>query len=628
MDILLYLAKLAQSRKEVGVIGLGTFYKKKSPGRYDVSSHTFIPPSFTLHFKTDISEENALAEYIHQEKKISIDSANYFIGKFADELHQQLQENKQAALGVLGKLVSTDEGIVYEPGTESDSADYYGLPSLAAVTIPKTANENLELPATESANDIPAGEQPELAVQEAPDFSEITDLKEEDTETAQELPTIETVEDSEEESAEEESATETVEELETEQDLNLESEEAEIEEEIVEEPAPEEEGATETVEELETEQDLDLESEEAKIEEEIVEEPAPEENDEISNPPVIETVEDLEEEEAAEEEIEEPAFEEENKTEAEEEPAIEELTEEEIVVEESTLEENNEVSNPPIIETVEDLEEEEATAEEEIKDPALEENDEVSNPPIIETVEDVEVESAEEECTTETEEELETVTTENRIEEANPGGIMDSVFIINETPPAKEPKNFYKSSAEQNEEKPTPFYLKAVLGLMLFLIILFTLSLLFPSFIEKLVGIPNTAPIDTIQKKPVVIAKHSIDTLAKQDSIKAQSLKQDSIKPDTIKKAEPIPVATVLPTTYEVIGSSVIRSTEASAFIADMKAKYGIRAKIVSREKGRKMKISIATFPTKKEADAQIIPLEKKLGISGMYTFTNTHKPL
>ncbi|WP_432711945.1 hypothetical protein, partial [Pedobacter sp.] len=51
MDILSYLAEVIQANKEVGVPELGTFSKKKLPGRYDAALHSFLPPSLQLAFE-------------------------------------------------------------------------------------------------------------------------------------------------------------------------------------------------------------------------------------------------------------------------------------------------------------------------------------------------------------------------------------------------------------------------------------------------------------------------------------------------------------------------------------------------------------------------------------------------
>lgn len=77
MDILSYLLELLQQRKDVGVTDLGTFYKKKSPGRYDKETQSFLPPSYALVFTSELKENEALADFIASKRNISTDSEHY-----------------------------------------------------------------------------------------------------------------------------------------------------------------------------------------------------------------------------------------------------------------------------------------------------------------------------------------------------------------------------------------------------------------------------------------------------------------------------------------------------------------------------------------------------------------------
>jgi hypothetical protein len=131
MEILQYLAELLQNRKQVGIPGLGTIYKTKSPGRYDEKTHSFLPPSYTLQFSTDMLESEALAQYISSRRNISIDSANYFIEQFSDKAVQELSETNETQLGEIGKLSTVDGNIIFEPGASAVVGfEYFGLPEV------------------------------------------------------------------------------------------------------------------------------------------------------------------------------------------------------------------------------------------------------------------------------------------------------------------------------------------------------------------------------------------------------------------------------------------------------------------------------------------------------------------
>ncbi|SFE95878.1 hypothetical protein SAMN03003324_01983 [Pedobacter antarcticus] len=168
MDILSYLSELLQTRKSVGISGLGTVYKKKVPGRYDADTHSFLPPGFVLDFTTDIQEESALPEYICQEKHVTADTAAYVIEEFSKEINQQLEAGKEVDFGSLGKLLIIDQKIRLVPADSAiEGSEYYGLPPVEEspeVNIPVTdqseeiENDGQDNPATEIFPETPAAD--------------------------------------------------------------------------------------------------------------------------------------------------------------------------------------------------------------------------------------------------------------------------------------------------------------------------------------------------------------------------------------------------------------------------------------------------------------------------------------
>lgn len=140
MDILSYLLELLQQRKEVGITGLGTFYKKKYPGRYDKEKQTFLPPGYTLQFSSDLTEEKALADFIAAKRNISNESANYYITQFVEEINQKLELNHEIELENTGRLFFTEQGMDFEPIKNINyGSEFYGLPSL-----PETSTEEVK----------------------------------------------------------------------------------------------------------------------------------------------------------------------------------------------------------------------------------------------------------------------------------------------------------------------------------------------------------------------------------------------------------------------------------------------------------------------------------------------------
>lgn len=170
MDIISYLLEILQLRKEVGITDLGTFYKKKSPGRYDKEKQSFLPPSYSLQFTSELKEDEALANFISAKRNISVDSANYYISQFADDIKQKLEVEHEAELENFGRLFFTEHaGLSFEPIENiSYGSEFYGLPSLQeTVTDDDTTNANDEQQVFEEISEAPT----------APIVPESTDLE-------------------------------------------------------------------------------------------------------------------------------------------------------------------------------------------------------------------------------------------------------------------------------------------------------------------------------------------------------------------------------------------------------------------------------------------------------------------
>jgi len=134
MDILSYLTDLLKTQKEVGIEGLGTFFKKKIPGKYDVENHLFIPPSHNLNFTTEVRDTDVLVDYISNARNISEESARYYIGLFAEDIHRQIAVNNQADLDSLGVLTPIDEQLTLVKQQDPNLGfEFYGLPKIRVV---------------------------------------------------------------------------------------------------------------------------------------------------------------------------------------------------------------------------------------------------------------------------------------------------------------------------------------------------------------------------------------------------------------------------------------------------------------------------------------------------------------
>jgi len=169
MDILSYLSELLQTRKIIGIAGLGTLYKKKKPGRYDAETHSFIPPGYTLAFTSEIKEEIVLPALISKNRRVSAETSIYFINEFSTAILQQLNDHQEARLGDLGKLLKVNEEITFEPADASTYGfDFYGLP---AVKAEEPLAEELipETPSVEESQAEIAREEQHLIITEVPE---------------------------------------------------------------------------------------------------------------------------------------------------------------------------------------------------------------------------------------------------------------------------------------------------------------------------------------------------------------------------------------------------------------------------------------------------------------------------
>lgn len=192
MDILSYLTDLLKTQKEVGIVGLGTFFKKKIPGRYDAVKHLFTPPSYGLQFDTEVKETTKLSQHISSVRNVSEESAQYYIGLFKDDIQRQLAISNEADLDSLGKLQYIDDELVLtDQGNTNLGFEFYGLPQIS------TGTSNDEQETFEEINEVAPVAQPaprinietqETLIEEEPESKEVVEKENEVEETIQTKP--------------------------------------------------------------------------------------------------------------------------------------------------------------------------------------------------------------------------------------------------------------------------------------------------------------------------------------------------------------------------------------------------------------------------------------------------------
>jgi nucleoid DNA-binding protein len=580
MDILSYLLELLQQRKEVGITGLGTFYKKKYPGRYDKEKQTFLPPGYTLQFSTDLTEEEALADFISTKRNISNDSAKHYITQFAEEVNQKLELDHEVELENTGRLFFTEhEGLSFEPVKNINyGSEFYGLPSLS-----ETAIEDVKPDSTKEDEEV----YDEIA--EAPVAPSPFENK------AYHHPVIENVE---------------LDEVKDDLKNTLKHSENPAEE-IVEAP----EFIKEQHEEHPNRFGHTPESEVENVELDEVKDNLKNTLKHSENP--------------AEEIVETPEF---IREQHEEHPNRFGHTPESEV--ENIAAEHQAIETPESADAQEETDTIENTPETEVE-PIAPEPEEIEVPESVITPQ--QERSNRFSLRSETEEPKTYINLQDEVKSEEP--VIEAPEFIKEQH-AEHPNRFGHDPIVHDEETPQGMsaWLKVTIVILILVIIAAITYLVKP---ELFTG--QTEPVkaaNTVIDSPKVAidtAKAKQDSIAKTDSIlkanqvqkKADTVKKEVVKP-VVKPAIETPkenkvVPNTGPSTFDVIAASYKTVAGAEKYIAIVKTR-GLNAKIANMA-GPWKKVSIASFKTQKEAEEQKEILQKKLKGKGFYVqqiFNNT----
>lgn len=149
MDILFHLRDFLQSHKTIGIDGLGTFYKKKSPGKYDVDTHSFLPPSYVLTFDDEVKEPEHFINLIAETTNVDYDSAKLQLNEFVEKIHTQLNDQQEFVLEDFGKFILANDKVNFLPIEGNFGNEFYGLPTLPE--IDQTDKEETKVEEVEAA---------------------------------------------------------------------------------------------------------------------------------------------------------------------------------------------------------------------------------------------------------------------------------------------------------------------------------------------------------------------------------------------------------------------------------------------------------------------------------------------
>lgn len=577
MDILQYLIELLKTRKQIGIEGLGTFYKKKTPGRYDAETHSFLPPSYALEFSSDVLEHTNLSQYIQTKRGISEDSAKYFISQFVEEVHKGLQ-NGEYNFENLGILQQTGNQLVFTASQDINIGfDFFALPTVTANVqhVEPTPTET-EVEAISETSQI---QEPAIEHVEVPEFEH--EMAKVTTETAQSVKEDEPApqDDVQDEATQEEAAVQSL------------AAEVPAEETIVER---QEEPENDTVS-IENNEATDNEIHEEIAEVEVQEVPENTDAPIASNQAVEEEVQEeiteaedtttsIESNESTDEEVYEEI------AEVNTENPTGESEEEQEVGETWSFEGENVISDNDVYEE-EEAEQIENIAHTETENTAGNDNDFIPR-------NDFRTEKEDDFKLTSTTHEWDFDNVRSKVSEEN--------ILIGE---------YDNDELEEpiEEEKITmPLYQKVSIGLLilavLIAIIYFVKPELFRDFGKTDVN-PNEKMVLPMERSNLQTQKDSLDFA---DSIMQNAEKvgldvqpaKDTLKVTTSK------IKTKATTTYDIIITSFAKEASAQDFILRMK-KRGFDAKISSMEGPRK-NISIATYNSIDSAEKYVIHFRKQ----------------
>lgn len=145
MDIAQYISDLLKEHDEVGLPGIGTFYKKNVSAYSDATEGVYYPPSHKIDFKEEEETSSILIDYIIKIKHISESSAQYFVERFSENLKKGLDKNRSATIAPLGTLYNSENGYSFQ--SESiNSSDFFGLKPVKELELVKKATLEKVIP--------------------------------------------------------------------------------------------------------------------------------------------------------------------------------------------------------------------------------------------------------------------------------------------------------------------------------------------------------------------------------------------------------------------------------------------------------------------------------------------------
>lgn len=150
MDIVAHLAALLKDKNEIGLEGIGTFSRKKQPGKYDIEAGNFTPPKYSLEFSEEVANTNVLRDYLMENYSLTEDAAVSAINDWSEQLLERLSKHEIVILKNIGELNWQHGHVLFTPDADVDLGNaFFGYPLVkdiptetASISLDETAVDN------------------------------------------------------------------------------------------------------------------------------------------------------------------------------------------------------------------------------------------------------------------------------------------------------------------------------------------------------------------------------------------------------------------------------------------------------------------------------------------------------
>jgi hypothetical protein len=135
MNLADYLSDLLGLHDEVNVPGLGYFVRMRVNAYYSDSEARFYPPYHQVKFVPQPTDDETFAQYVADEKNISLASSKYFVEKFITKLREDASKGKYL-FADLGSFQTDLDQLVFKPNDRipADPA-FYGYPIINLLKV-------------------------------------------------------------------------------------------------------------------------------------------------------------------------------------------------------------------------------------------------------------------------------------------------------------------------------------------------------------------------------------------------------------------------------------------------------------------------------------------------------------